>query len=206
MLSDTSTPTFRLFVAIPLPESVQNEMEKAQAELRRGLPENCFRWTQRGQFHLTLKFLGNVPTDCIEALTRSTQAACSHFPAFRLRAEQIGAFPNLRSPQAIWVGVNDREGLLSKLQQAVDTAVRNVTAESGEKNFTAHVTLGRAKRTPRPPAGILEKPASEMSGRLFGEWTAAEVAIIRSELSPEGARYTTLAAVGLAAGAGSGGD
>jgi len=39
---------------------VRDEIEKAQEDLRRALPRESVRWTRREQFHLTLKFLGNV--------------------------------------------------------------------------------------------------------------------------------------------------
>jgi len=52
---------------------------------------------------------------------------------------------------------------------------------------------GRSPRLSR----ILQ--AAVMEGRMFGEWTADRVELIRSELSPVGARYTTLAAAPLEA-------
>jgi 2'-5' RNA ligase len=114
-----------------------------------------------------------------------------------LCAEGVGFFPNPRSPRVIWVGINDREGRLVDLQQQIETAVGPFSAEPGEKNFTGHVTLGRLKN-PRP-ADIRDLAARAQSHekRLFGEWTAHEIEIIRSELSPAGARYTSLAAFRL---------
>jgi len=114
-----------------------------------------------------------------------------------LRAEGVGFFPNSRSPRVIWVGINDREGRLVSLQQQIETAVGQFSPEPGEKNFTGHATLGRLKN-PRP-ADIrdLAARAQSLEKRLFGEWTAHEIEIIRSELSPAGARYTSLAVIRL---------
>ena len=39
-----------------------------------------------------------------------------------------------------------------------------------------------------------------MKDRKFGEWTAREIEIIRSELLATGARYTSLAAIPLGTG------
>jgi 2'-5' RNA ligase len=192
--------TYRLFVAISLPEEVKDEMQRAQTELRRALPENCVRWAKREQFHLTLRFLGNVPVNRTEALVRSLQEACRRFPVLRLRAERIGFFPNLKSPRVIWVGVHDHENFLPELQEAVVTAVKDFTAEKPEGKFTGHVTLGRAKLIKRPQAEILSKLALDMAEKVFGEWTAAKVEIIRSELLPDGARYMTLAGACLSEG------
>jgi 2'-5' RNA ligase len=97
------------------------------------------------------------------------------------------------------VGINDRAGRLVDLQGQIEAAVRPFTAEPGEKNFTGHATLGRLKN-PRP-ADIrsLAARALSLEKRPFGEWTAHENEILRSELSPAGARYTSLAAFQLGA-------
>jgi 2'-5' RNA ligase len=188
----------RLFIAISLPEVIKDEIETAQGELRRALPGDDLRWTKREQFHLTLKFLGNVSVNRTEALIRSVQEACENHPAMRLCAGRIGFFPHLRSPRVIWAWVHDREDLLPKLQSAIELAVRDFTTGAAEEKFTGHVTLGRAKNIGRPQAEILAKLAGGMSERFFGEWTASKIEIIRSQLSSDGARYATLAVVALA--------
>ena len=54
------TDHFRLFVAITLPSEVKSRIQEAQGELRRDLPEKGVSWSRPEQFHLTLRFLGNV--------------------------------------------------------------------------------------------------------------------------------------------------
>ena len=189
--------SYRLFVAISLPEEVKARIEQAQAELRRVLANDPVRWTRREQFHLTLKFMGDTPVNRIERLTLAVRSVCAAFPVLRLRAKGIGAFPDLKSPRVIWTGVEDREGFLLKLQPAVDAAVREFTNEKAEGEFTGHVTLGRARGLKRSQAETFAAMAAEMAEREFGGWAADKVEIIRSELSPGGARYTTLAVAPL---------
>jgi 2'-5' RNA ligase len=191
--------TFRLFVAIAVPEPVKDEIKKAQDELRRALPDAGVRWTRREQFHLTLKFLGDVEVACVESLKASLSRACEKCSALLLRAERIGCFPQSRSPRVVWVGVNDSPGTLRQLQSAVETAMREFTVEKPEGQFTGHVTLGRVREITRPQADLLAKLALGMQDRLFGDWKADQVELIRSELAAGGARYTTLVKVPLAA-------
>src|SRR5205809_984446 len=109
-MSETSTPeTFRLFIAISVPDKVKDEIEKAQNELRRALPGGSVRWTKREQFHLTLKFLGNVEAPRVEELTESLRRGLEGFAALRLKAEQIGFFPDARRPRVVWAGVQDEK-------------------------------------------------------------------------------------------------
>lgn len=188
---------FRLFIAVTLPNEVKAKIEAAQAELRRALPEPGVRWTRREQFHLTLKFLGDVDATRVQPLEEAIRAACRGFSPLHLRAEQVGFFPNLRYPRVFWVGVEDQTGQLPRLQPAVDAATRAFTNEQKEEHFTGHITLARIKAISRPEAESLGKAAAGMTERLFGQWTACEVELMRSVLSPKGARHSSLAAIAL---------
>ena len=187
----------RLFVAISLPDSVKDEIEKAQRQLLQGSRGNFIRLTRREQFHLTLRFLGNVAASRVDDLSAALRKACRDYPVLQLRAEQIGFFPDMRFPRVIWVGVHDEKDALLRLQSMIEAAVGEFTGERPEKRFTGHVTLGRIQRIKRPEAEALAKLASGMSARFFGEWVASKVELIRSELSSSGSRYTTLADIPL---------
>lgn len=190
---------FRLFIAVTLPEGVRTKIEEAQAVLRRAVPDSAVRWARRDQFHITLRFLGNVDACLVEPLAEAVQGACRGFAAFRLRAEGIGFFPNARAPRVIWAGVNDRQNLLPRLQHAVEAGVRNFTGEETEGKFIGHVTLSRIKGLSRAETEVAGRLVSGMTQAFFGEWTASNVEVIRSVLSPAGARYVTLGTVALAA-------
>lgn len=190
--------TWRLFIAIRLPDGVKDELEKVQRELRHGLPQKAVRWTTRERFHLTLKFLGNVDAEKIPGLIDALREVCVSCPPLNLRAERIGFFPDIRFPRVIWAWVHDDKELLPKLQALIEAAVVGFTAEKAEEKFTGHVTLGRAKGIKRPEAEILGKLALGMVDHLFGEWTAENIELIRSELSSAGSRYTTLSEIPLA--------
>jgi len=197
MASNSLTDPLRLFIAISIPEPVRDEIIRVQEELLPLVPRGVARWTRPDQFHLTLRFLGDVPADGVEDLKKSAGAVCRNARPLSLRAEGIGFFPNLRAPRVIWVGINDGAGRLVDLQQQIETAVGPFSPEPGEKNFTGHVTLGRLKN-PRPAdTRDLAARAQTLEKRLFGEWTSQEMEIIRSELSPAGARHTLLAAFRL---------
>ena len=188
---------WRLFIAISMPDQVKDEIEKTQRELRGAFPGNFMRWTKREQFHLTLKFLGNVAEARVAELADVLRSACAPFNTMRLRAERVGFFPDMRYPRVAWVGVHDSQNELARLQPAIETAVNNFTSEKAEKRFIGHVTLARIQGIPRQQAELLSKLAQGMTNRFFGEWMADKVKLIRSELSSGGARYTTLAEFSL---------
>ena len=185
--------TIRAFLALPIPEAVKAEIESAQDELRQALPKPCARWTRREQFHLTLCFLGNVATTRVPELTDAVGAACRGFPALKLRAERIGCFPDLRFPRVVWVWVHHDADQLAALQKAVAQATARLEASQVEEKFTGHVTIARTRAIKRPQAEILARLAHRMTGRFFGEWTADKVELMRSDLSPDGARHSVVA-------------
>jgi 2'-5' RNA ligase len=198
MTDKSSKEPLRLFVAILLPASIRDEIAVAQRELQPLAPRGVVRWTKPEQMHLTLKFLGGVPADHVEDLKKSVQMVCAGRPALRLRAKGIGFFPNACSPRVIWAGVGDEEGRLADLQKEIESAVRPFAAEPGAENFVGHLTLGRFKDARRREIEELLNHVQTIKDRVFGEWTAREIEIVRSELFPAGTRHTLLAAFPLA--------
>jgi 2'-5' RNA ligase len=199
MTNKNPAEAFRLFVAIALPEPVRDEILRVQGELQPLLPREAARWSRPDQFHMTLRFLGNVQAEAVQGLKQSVEAVCRNASPLALSAKGVGFFPNPRSPRVIWVGIHDASGRLVDLQQRLEMAVSPFSPEPGETNFTGHVTLGRLKRPGPGEVRALAARAQSIAAQMFGNWTAQEVEIIRSELSTPGARYTLLAAFQLGA-------
>jgi len=197
MADESSTGSLRLFVAIPMPEPVRHKVIGVQGELQQLVSRDAVRWTKPEQFHLTLRFLGDVPAERVPALQEALNTVCLGSPVLRLRAQGVGFFPNARSPRVIWVGVGDGEGLLLDLQKKIADTVGPFAEKPGDEKFVGHVTLGRVKFLKRPEAEKLAAHAQVVKDRLFGEWTANEVELMRSELTPTGASHTLLAAFRL---------
>jgi 2'-5' RNA ligase len=199
-MSDAIPPErLRLFIAVTVPEAIRTEMEKAQAELRRALPKARVSWTKPEHFHLTLKFLGNVETGQVEALTGAVRGSCGSFFALQLKAEQIGFFPNARRPRVVWASVRDTGDQLPELQRAVEAATRDFTTGGPEKQFTGHVTLARVKALKRAETEVLARLGEGMAGRFLGEWTTDHIELLRIEISQAGPRHTVLATITLGA-------
>ncbi|HUB87199.1 MAG TPA: RNA 2',3'-cyclic phosphodiesterase [Verrucomicrobiae bacterium] len=181
-------PAFlRLFIAIQVPKSVRNEMFCVQKELRPLATPEDVRWVNSEQFHLTLKFLGNVPENSVAAIKQSLAEVCADVRPFKLRAEGIGFFPNTRSPRVIWAGIEARNPLLD-LQAHLAKSLAPFTENAIAEKFLAHVTLGRFQKYRRHKTKKLFARALALGAHFFGEWRVESVDLMRSELSPAGAR------------------
>jgi 2'-5' RNA ligase len=94
----------------------------------------------------------------------------------------------------VWAGTAAAPAFV-RLAEDVDRALVTVGFVAETRGFTPHVTLGRVREPRRdvPLAVALEAGAT----RPFGTLRVARVSLMRSDLSPRGARYTELASVAL---------
>ena len=176
-------------MAIAIPETIRKKLRRLQRELQPLLPPRGVRWVRPEQFHLTLKFLGNVPDGGVAALSEAVRAVCSAARPFQLRAEGIGFFPGESSPRVFWVEIKNRDASLPAFQHQLEAALRPFS-EKNEKKFTAHVTLARFEKMPRI---VVEKFAARAKTEgNFGEWEAQEVELIESKLQTTGALHAIL--------------
>jgi RNA 2',3'-cyclic 3'-phosphodiesterase len=155
-----------------------------------------------GNLHLTVKFLGDVDEGRLEAIAGALTGAVAGAGAFDARVEGLGAFPSAARPRVVWAGVTVGAPAIGDLAGRVDEALAVLGFAREARPFSAHITLGRIRQPGRAPA--LSEALCGAAGRPFGRLGVSRVSLMRSELSPRGARYTELAAVGLGGAIGSG--
>jgi 2'-5' RNA ligase len=183
----------RLFIAIPLPESLLKRLADVQYRLQGKVPHQSVRWARSEGIHLTLKFLGDTPTEKVPTITEALAVVGRNAPPCALVVEGLGCFPNLRRPRVLWVGVNEPTGRLEALQKAVEEAITSLGYKRERHSFTPHLTLGRVRR------GTSHRDESEIAEAIEGtsvdqlaEFTADRFELIRSDLKPTGAEYILL--------------
>ena len=188
----------RLFVAITVPEEIKARLAEWQRELRERLGRSLISWTRRENFHLTLRFLGDVASNRVEELTRALAAATAPQPPLKLSVAGLGCFPNARRPRILWAGIRDEAGELAELARRVVEATNSFSHQPAEERFTGHLTLARVRRIHREDSSTLDHFIQETAARPVGSWCAENVELVRSELHPAGSRYTTQAHLSLA--------
>jgi 2'-5' RNA ligase len=183
----------RLFIAIPLPESLLKRLADVQYRLQGKVPHQSVRWARSGGIHLTLKFLGDTPTEKVPTITEALTVVGRNAPPCALVVEGLGCFPNLRRPRVLWVGVNEPTGRLEALQKAVEEATTSLGYKPERHSFTPHLTLGRVRRgTSRRDEREIAEAIEGTSVDQLAEFTVDRFELIRSDLKPTGAEYIPL--------------
>jgi 2'-5' RNA ligase len=181
-----STP-LRLFIAVATPPAVRAAAGVVIDRLR-GRGE--VRWTPPERLHLTLKFLGATSAEKVPLLTEILAERANTFSRFVVELGDVGAFPSLRKPQTVWLGVEQAEEL-TRLAEEIDQAAQKLGFEREARAYRAHLTLGRVK-SPRDLGALAEALRASVENPDRIEWPVDEVELIRSELRPEGPLYTIL--------------
>ena len=146
-------------------------------------------WVARDNVHVTLKFLGAVDNARLGALEPALAAAAAGHAAFDLTIDGLGAFPSRIRPRVLWAGIGAGAAELGTLAARVDEALAALGFARETRPFAAHVTLGRV----REPRANPRLAAALDAGGPLGRQRVARVSLMRSDLSPRGARYTELA-------------
>jgi len=148
-----------------------------------------------GNLHLTLKFLGDVAESRIGAIVDTLKGATSDARVFDAELRGLGAFPSATRPRVVWAGVSEGAHAMVELAGRVDGALAALGFAREGRPFSPHVTLGRVRQPGRSQA--LTEALRDGAECEFGRIRVAGASLMRSELSPRGARYTELAAVRL---------
>lgn len=128
----------RLFVALPVPADVRHVL----TGLQNGLPGA--RWTDPENFHLTLRFIGEVDFGMAEDLAHTLMRIDA--PGFDVTLDGLGWFGNKRKPSALIANIRKNDGLLH-LQRKVESAAVRCGLRPESRKFHPHITLGRLKTT-----------------------------------------------------------
>jgi 2'-5' RNA ligase len=175
-----------------LPDDLRQRLATAIERLR--LHAADVTWVAPANLHVTLKFLGQVDETRVSALADALRAALADQRAVDVTVRGLGAFPSATRPRVLWAGLEDATDGLTAIAERVDTCCGRLGFAPETRAFAAHVTIGRVREARRQPAlaDALARPVD------FGRVRVERVSLMRSELSPRGARYSELFAAPLA--------
>lgn len=183
----------RLFIAINLPTEVRRAIVDATAPMRQAAPR--LSWVTEERLHLTMEFLGDQPEESVAPLRAALAREAARHAPVTLELRGLGAFPNLRSPRIVWLGVA-ADPRLELLQHDLARMCEELGYERDARAFRPHITLGRA-RTPLHADAARTLAAAARAVAWSATVEARSVDIMESRLLPSGARYGVVAGIPL---------
>lgn len=179
----------RTFVAVTLDEEIRrrvSDVQQCAMKLASGV-----KWVPPENYHVTLKFLGDVRRDKLSHVQSAIDEVARKLPAFDMTISGMGVFPTPRRPRVVWVGIEDGRDRLVELATAVEARLVEAGYEKEEKPFRSHITIGRVREGNKPVPGLVEG-LSEINSSGLGVQRVASVALMQSVLQPGGPIYTPL--------------
>ncbi|MEW6327989.1 MAG: RNA 2',3'-cyclic phosphodiesterase [Thermodesulfobacteriota bacterium] len=178
----------RSFLAVDLPLALRESMISATMGLRTSAAD--VKWIRPEGIHLTLKFLGNIEEGQIEPIVNAVSGVITDQKPLALKAEGMGAFPDLRRPRVIWIGMTGDIERLMVIQKGIEQALSALGFPAEDRPFTPHLTLGRVRSYKR--TSDLAHKIEGLKDINFNPFTVTELILYKSTLRPEGAIYTPL--------------
>ena len=188
--------TVRAFVAVELAQEALETLVRVQEAIA-GDGLNI-RWVRRENIHLTLKFLGEVPVDRVDAVAGAMGEAARHCPAMVVTVQGLGVFPGMNRPRILWAGLHGDTRALGALHRRLDQALARCGFEPEKRPFKAHLTLGRFRD--RVHAKSLAKALTRAESYGPVACDVGCMTLFKSRLTPGGAVYTRLSQTALARG------
>jgi 2'-5' RNA ligase len=178
----------RSFLAIELPEPILRKIGEVQGDLRS--THAGVGWTNPKKIHLTLKFFGNIEESRIDPIFKSIEEPVRKTLPFSLKVRGVGAFPHLKNPRVIWIGLVDEKEVLTSFQKQLETQLEKIGIQPEDRPFHPHLTLGRMKssRGKEGLVGRIERHREEE----FGDFQVERMVLFKSDLRPSGPIYTPL--------------
>lgn len=178
----------RAFIAIPLSEEINLEIEN----LLHPFKESGWdvKWTRKDQRHLTLRFLGNTRFEEIEKIKSLLESLFHPAESFDVRLGKLGAFPNLKEPKVLWIGVEEGAAALIDLEMKLSQALDRLGLSKEGRPFTPHITVGRVRSNQNKfrCEGYLKNDTSLGVGSM----TVSKVVFFKSTLTKDGPLYEIL--------------
>ncbi len=170
----------RIFIAIDLPERIKDEIEK----IRKGLRGIYGKPVEKENFHITLKFIGDVQPDIFEKIKEELNNV--KYNKFSIKIGNIGTFGD----RVVWIGIQEGYEDIVNLHNLIDEQLYKIKIDRDYK-FSPHITIYRIKE-------IINKKEFKESVEKLSKYISDDILIDKfyikqSILRPQGPLYINMA-------------
>ena len=179
----------RTFVAVEIDSAIRLRAEQLIERLSAAGADA--KWVAAHNLHLTLKFLGEVPSLEVPRVCEAVRQGAAEVEPFELEVRGAGAFPDTRRPRTLWLGVGIGQEEMVALHDRVEEPLRKLGFRSEHRRYQPHLTIGRIRRGGpgvEELGQLIEKRADFHAGRV----KVSRVVVFSSQLGGGGPTYEAL--------------
>ncbi|MHA1480685.1 MAG: RNA 2',3'-cyclic phosphodiesterase [Candidatus Thorarchaeota archaeon] len=158
---------------------IQEQLDRQAAKMKLVEQENI---------HFTWRFFGDTPLSEIEDIHQELLKL--KFEPIPIQISGVGAFPSIRKPRVIWIGVTQNIAKVRELKQMTDELLNNLSYPIEKKKFIPHATIARI-RAINDRIQLFENLES-LAGEYVGSMTVSRIRMTKSTLTQSGPVYETL--------------
>jgi 2'-5' RNA ligase len=177
----TGLASQRLFYAIHPSEEARHDLGAVVETLgvsRANSPGHSTRLTRPENWHITVAFVGDVPTERVATAVDVLRAAAGQAGPVRLRFARGGIFGKGRSA-ILWAGVDGDISELRELGGVLRRGLRRARLPFDAKPLRPHLTLSRPGD--RVSAEQVARDVETLSAYAGPPWWAQSMSLMRSE-------------------------
>jgi 2'-5' RNA ligase len=130
----------RVFIAIEFSQHIKNCLQQVQQQITSLSRSGNF--TRIENFHLTLKFIGEIQPYRVEDIVNVMGRAAADFKPFKLYMGDLGYFPR-GNKKIIWIGIKGELETLHNLVTHINKSLQSLGINEDKRRYFPHVTLGR---------------------------------------------------------------
>ncbi len=182
-----SSERIRSFISVDLDEpSIREKISAVQKDL--ALTGAPLKLVDPNILHFTLRFLGEIPQQTVGKVKEAMDALT--FERFYVALNGLGAFPNLRRINVIWVGLTEGQDKLEGIFQQLEPKLGQFGIPPDNKGFNPHLTIARVKSNLKKEA--LADFITKQENLEFGRMAVTTLRLKKSTLTPRGPVYGTI--------------
>jgi 2'-5' RNA ligase len=171
----------RTFIAIDLPSYIKEKIYNI-TEIFKGCNLNA-KWVEKDNFHMTLKFLGEIEEKKLEGIKKIIEIVANKFHNFEINLKEFGFFPNEKNPRVFFLST-DKEEALKTIATNLEEELENIGFPK-ENRFKSHITLARFKS--RKNLDCLKRKIKEVA--IQEKFTINGITLFKSTLTKYGPIY-----------------
>ncbi|WP_027107843.1 RNA 2',3'-cyclic phosphodiesterase [Lacticigenium naphthae] len=144
----------RVFIAVEIEERTKKQLKGIQNNIKKYVEKG--NYTSRDNFHVTLRFIGEVDKEEISRLKQVIDRTASNGTSFTISLDTVGHFPR-KKKEIIWVGVKGQLDCLKDLKISIEDKLDKVGFDKEGLEYIPHITMVRQAVLNIPVESLIDK-------------------------------------------------